>query len=131
MIAHQREHKGPRETVTRIAQYEMAFRMQASVPEIVNFSSEPKSVLDAYGPDVQRPGSCAYNCLLARRLSERGVRFVQLFIDGQIWDNHTGLLGAWGLGGEGSANVPPKRGFTEWAGTLTAAAARAAADRRQ
>jgi arylsulfatase A-like enzyme len=67
----------------------MAFRMQTSVPDLVRISDEPKHVLEAYGPDVERPGSYAYNCLLARRLSERGVRFVQLFHMG--WDHHGGL----------------------------------------
>ena len=79
-----------RATLDRIAaQYEMAFRMQASVPGIIDFSDEPKHVLDSYGPDITRPGSYAFNCLLARRLSERGVRFVQLFHMG--WDHHGGL----------------------------------------
>ncbi len=83
---------GDPEIQTRIAQYEMAFRMQSSVPELLDFSSEPKHVLDAYGPDVSRPGSYASNCLLARRLAERDVRFVQLFHMG--WDHHFGLPGA-------------------------------------
>jgi uncharacterized protein (DUF1501 family) len=74
------------EIATRIAQYEMAFRMQSSVPELVDFSDESQSVIDLYGPDVHRRGSYASNCLLARRLSERGVRFVQLFHRG--WDQH-------------------------------------------
>ena len=73
----------------RTSQYEMAFRMQASVPEIIDFSDEPKHVLESYGPDVHRHGSYAFNCLLARRLSERGVRFVQCFHMG--WDHHGGL----------------------------------------
>ena len=77
------------EIETRIAQYELAFRMQASVPELANLADEPRHVLDMYGPDVERPGSFAANCLLARRLSERGVRFVQLFHMG--WDQHTNL----------------------------------------
>src|SRR5439155_3268510 len=67
----------------------MAFRMQASVPEIADVSTEPKHVLDLYGPDVHRPGSFARNCLLARRLAEKGVRFVQLFHAG--WDQHRNL----------------------------------------
>lgn len=70
----------------RIAQYEMAFRMQTSVPEVTDISNEPASVLESYGPDVEDPGSYAYNCLLARRLAERDVRFVQLFHRG--WDQH-------------------------------------------
>ncbi len=80
---------GDPEIATRIAQYEMAFRMQASVPELTDISKESAKTLEAYGPDVKRPGSYAYNCLLARRLSERGVRFVQLFHMG--WDHHGGL----------------------------------------
>ena len=83
---------GDPDIAARTAQYEMAFRMQASVPEIVDFSDEPKHVLESYGPDIARPGSYAFNCLLARRLSERGVRFVQLFHMG--WDHHGGLPGA-------------------------------------
>jgi hypothetical protein len=77
------------EIVTRIAQYEMAYRMQTSVPDLVDFTDEPQHVIDAYGPDVRRPGSYAANCLLARRLAERGVRFVQLFHRG--WDQHAEL----------------------------------------
>ena len=80
---------GDPEISTRIAQYELAFRMQASVPELTDLSTEPKHVLESYGPDVQKPGSYAWNCLLARRLAERGVRFVQLFHRG--WDQHTNL----------------------------------------
>ncbi|MDB5341338.1 MAG: hypothetical protein JWN70_6957 [Planctomycetaceae bacterium] len=83
---------GDPETQTRIAQYEMAFRMQTSVPELLDVSTEPQHVLDQYGPDVKRPGSYAANCLLARRLAERDVRFVQLFHMG--WDHHGGLPGA-------------------------------------
>ena len=73
----------------RIAQYEMAFRMQASVPELADVSNEPESVRKLYGPDVDKPGSFAANCLLARRLAERDVRFIQLFHMG--WDHHTKL----------------------------------------
>ena len=76
------------EIETRISQYEMAFRMQSSVPELVDFAGEPKRVLDLYG--VERPdGSFASNCLLARRMAERGVRFVQLYHRG--WDHHGGI----------------------------------------
>ena len=71
---------------TRIAQYELAFRMQMSVPELIDFKSEPKSTLDLYGPEATKVGKYAYNCLLARRLAERGVRFIQLFHRG--WDSH-------------------------------------------
>jgi Protein of unknown function (DUF1501) len=80
---------GDPEIQTRISQYEMAFRMQASVPELADISKEPKHILDLYGPDVQRPGSFARNCLLARRLAERGVRYVQLIHAG--WDQHQNL----------------------------------------
>jgi hypothetical protein len=81
---------GDPEIDTRIAQYEMAFRMQASVPELVDFSSEPAHVLDRYGPDVHTKGSFAANCLIARRLLERGTRFVQLMHAG--WDQHSNLF---------------------------------------
>ncbi len=74
---------------TRIAQYEMAFRMQTSIPEITDISDEPKSVLDLYGDDVKTPGTFAANCLRARRLAERGVRFIQLYHPG--WDHHSFL----------------------------------------
>ncbi|MDF1815042.1 MAG: DUF1501 domain-containing protein [Verrucomicrobiales bacterium] len=77
------------ETRTRISQYEMAFRMQASVPELTDLSGEPESVLKMYGPDVRTPGTFAYNCLLARRMAERGVRFSQIFHRG--WDQHGAL----------------------------------------
>jgi hypothetical protein len=77
------------ETDTRIEQYELAFRMQTSVPELLDISDEPAAVLEMYGPDVHRKGSFAYNCLLARRMTERGVRFVQLFHMG--WDHHFDL----------------------------------------
>ena len=77
---------GDPETQTRISQYEMAFRMQSSVPELIDVSSEPKSTLDLYGPDVTKPGTFAANCLLARRMAERDVRFVQIFHRG--WDQH-------------------------------------------
>jgi uncharacterized protein (DUF1501 family) len=80
---------GDPEIEARIAQYEMAFRMQASVPDLTDTSNEPQHVLDLYGPDVKRPGSYASNCLLARRLAERDVRFIQLFHMG--WDHHGGL----------------------------------------
>jgi hypothetical protein len=85
----QLQQSGDPEIATRIAQYELAFRMQASVPELTDLTSERASTLDMYGPDARRPGSFAANCLLARRLIERGVRFVQLYHRG--WDNHNGL----------------------------------------
>jgi len=83
---------GDPEIVSRIAQYEMAFRMQTSVPELTDNSDEPQSVLDMYGPEVKEPGTFAYNCLLARRMAERGVPFTQVFLRG--WDHHGGLPGA-------------------------------------
>jgi hypothetical protein len=83
---------GDPEIATRIAQYEMAFRMQASVPELTDVKDEPKHVLDMYGPEVRIPGKYAANCLLARRLAERGVRFIQLFHMG--WDHHFKLPNA-------------------------------------
>ena len=79
------------ETQARIAQYEMAFRMQTSVPELTDISNEPKHILDMYGPDVHKPGTFARCCLLARRLAERDVRFVQIFHRG--WDQHGNLPG--------------------------------------
>ena len=79
------------ETQARIAQYEMAFRMQSSVPELMDISREPKRILDMYGPDVHKPGTFAASCLLARRLTERGVRFVQIFHRG--WDQHFNIAG--------------------------------------
>ncbi|MFM8476929.1 MAG: DUF1501 domain-containing protein [Planctomycetaceae bacterium] len=77
------------EIATRTAQYELAFRMQTSVPELTNTSSEPDHIFDLYGPDSRTPGTFAANCLLARRLAERGVRFIQLFHRG--WDQHLNL----------------------------------------
>jgi len=76
----------------RISQYEMAFRMQTSVPELTDVSQEPKHILDSYGPDVLKPGTYAANCLLARRMAERDVRCIQLFHMG--WDHHGGLPNA-------------------------------------
>ncbi|QEG41929.1 DUF1501 domain-containing protein [Roseimaritima ulvae] len=76
---------------SRIAQYEMAYRMQSSVPEVADLSDEPQSTFDLYGEDAKQPGTFAANCLMARRLVERGVRFVQLFHQG--WDQHGGLPG--------------------------------------
>jgi len=79
------------EIQTRIAQAEMAYRMQMSVPDLVDLSKEDAATLAAYGPDVQKPGTFAANCLLARRLAERGVRFIQLYMRG--WDQHGNLPG--------------------------------------
>jgi hypothetical protein len=83
---------GDPEIQTRISQYEMAFRMQSSVPDLLRVADEPAHVIEKYGPDVKRPGSYAANCLLARRLAERDVRFIQLFHMG--WDHHGGLPNA-------------------------------------
>ncbi len=80
---------GDPEIVTRIAQYEMAYRMQTSVPELTDLSLEPDHVFELYGPESRKPGTFAANCLLARRLAERGVRIVQLFHRG--WDQHIRL----------------------------------------
>ena len=80
---------GDPEIQTRIAQYEMAYRMQTSVPELADISDEPDHVLEMYGPEVKTPGTFAANCLLARRLAERDVRFTQVFI--RQWDQHGNL----------------------------------------
>jgi hypothetical protein len=83
------EEFGDPEIATRIAQYEMAYRMQSSVPDLTDLSKEPDRVFELYGPDARKPGTFAANCLLARRLAERGVRFIQLFHRG--WDQHVKL----------------------------------------
>ena len=83
------EDFGDPEISTRIAQYEMAFRMQASVPDLTDLSHEPEHVFKLYGDDAKKPGTFAANCLLARRLAERGVRFIQLFH--RDWDHHNAL----------------------------------------
>ncbi|HEY6392157.1 MAG TPA: DUF1501 domain-containing protein [Bryobacteraceae bacterium] len=80
---------GDPEIETRISQYEMAYRMQTSVPELMDLSKEPEHVFEMYGPDARKPGTYAANCLLARRLAERGVRFIQLYKRG--WDQHNDL----------------------------------------
>jgi len=80
---------GDPETKTRIAQYEMAFRMQSSVPELSDLSGEPEATWNAYGEEARNPGSFAQSCLMARRLAERGVRFVQVYHRG--WDVHGNL----------------------------------------
>jgi hypothetical protein len=82
---------GDPETHTRIQQYEMAFRMQSSVPELTDLASEPASTKELYGPDVDKPGSFARSALLARRMAERGVRFVQIYHNN--WDHHSNLPG--------------------------------------
>ena len=86
---HQLESTPDAEIRSRIDHYEMSYRMQASIPEVTDISTEPKHVLDSYGPDVTTPGSFAANCLLARRLAERGSRFIQLYH--QDWDHHGNL----------------------------------------
>lgn len=85
----QMEKEKDPEISTRIAQYEMAYRMQTSVPEVMDLSDEPESTYELYGEDSRKPGTFAANCLLARRLAERDVRFIELFHQG--WDQHGGL----------------------------------------
>ena len=87
----QMESTGDPELETRIAQYEMAFRMQTSIPEVTDISQETEATLKMYGDDVKTPGTYAANCLRARRLAERGVRFIQLYQPG--WDHHAGIPG--------------------------------------
>ena len=86
---HQLSEVGDPEIQARIEQFEMAFRMQTSVPELTNLSDEPESTFELYGPEAKEPGTFAASCLLARRMAERGVRFVQVFHRG--WDHHTDL----------------------------------------
>ena len=86
MNAHELERSGDPAVSTRIAQYEMAFRMQTSVPELADFSDEPESTYQLYGDDARQPGTYAFNCVMARRLAERNVRFIQLYHSG--WDHH-------------------------------------------
>ena len=83
-----RQYQDP-EIETRISQYELSFRMQRSVPELADLSKEPEATFALYGPDASKPGTFAHNCILARRLAERGVRFIQLFHRG--WDQHSNL----------------------------------------
>jgi hypothetical protein len=83
------EAYGDPEIQTRISQYEMAYRMQTSVPDLMDLSKEPDSVFEQYGPESRKPGTYAANCLLARRLAERNVRFIQLYHRG--WDQHNDL----------------------------------------
>ena len=89
--ALQYEDLGDPEITSRVAQYEMAYRMQTSVPDVMDVSSEPASTFELYGPHAKDPGSFAANCLLARRLAERNVRFIQLYHPG--WDQHGNLPG--------------------------------------
>ena len=85
----QHQESNDPEILSRVSQYEMAYRMQSSVPEVADISDEPDHVLDMYGPDVRTPGTFARNCLIARRLCERGVRFQTLF--GMGWDHHLAI----------------------------------------
>jgi hypothetical protein len=87
--ALQRDEWGDPEITTRVAQYEMAYRMQTAVPEAMSVDGEPDHVYEMYGPDSRTPGTFAANCLLARRLAERDVRFIQLYHLG--WDQHGNL----------------------------------------
>jgi uncharacterized protein (DUF1501 family) len=87
----QLEKTGDPALETRIAQYEMGFRMQSSIPEVTDLAKEPDSTFKLYGDDARKPGTFAANCLLARRLAEKGVRFIQLYHKG--WDQHGGLPG--------------------------------------
>jgi hypothetical protein len=82
---------GDPETNARIDQYEMAFRMQSSVPELIDLSKEPPSTWELYGAEAKQPGTFAYNCLLSRRMAERGVRFTQIYKRG--WDVHDNAVG--------------------------------------
>lgn len=91
MNSARHEQTGDPEINTRIAAYEMAYRMQTSAPELIDFSEESEATLELYGPDAKIPGTHAANCLLARRLAERGVRFIQIYHRG--WDHHSGLPG--------------------------------------
>jgi len=89
---HQFDGTPDAEISTRISNYEMAFNLQTSVPEVTDLKDEPAHVVDSYGPDARKPGSFAANCLLARRLAERGVKFIQLYH--QDWDHHSTLPGS-------------------------------------
>jgi hypothetical protein len=89
LYALQFEDLGDPEINARAAQYEMAYRMQTSVPEVMDITGEPSSIFDLYGPEARNPGTFAANCLLARRLAERDVRFIQLYHPG--WDHHGNL----------------------------------------
>jgi uncharacterized protein (DUF1501 family) len=85
----ERDRLGDADLDSRIAQYEMAYRMQSSVPDVTDLSKETESTYELYGPDAKKPGTFAANCLLARRMAERGVKFIQLYHQG--WDQHGGL----------------------------------------
>jgi hypothetical protein len=97
------------EIAARIANYELAFRMQASVPDVTNLADEPAHVIEKYGPGANEPGTFAANCLLARRLAERGVRFIQLYH--QDWDHHGGLPG--GIRGEAGQTDQPSAALVQ------------------
>jgi len=84
------EANGDSQVLARMAQYEMAYRMQTSVPELTDFKNESEATLAMYGPDVKKAGTYAYNCLMARRMAERGVRFIQLYHRG--WDHHGSVV---------------------------------------
>ncbi len=88
---HEYEKELDPEIESKIAQYEMAYRMQTSVPEVTDLSKEPDEVFELYGPDSRKPGTYAANCLLARHLAQKGVRFIQLYHQG--WDHHGGIKG--------------------------------------
>lgn len=88
----QLQEEADAEIEARIAQHELAFRMQSSIPEVMDLADESPAVLETYGESVRKPGSFAANCLVARRLAERGVRFIQLYHPG--WDQHGGLRGS-------------------------------------
>ncbi len=88
---HQFEQNGDPEIQSRIKQYELGYRMQSSVPDLVDFKDEPEHILDMYGPDVRKPGTFAASCLMARRMAERGVPLTQIFIRG--WDQHFNVTG--------------------------------------
>jgi len=97
---------GDPEISTRISQYELAYRMQTSVPELTDISKEPEHTFELYGQNARTPGTYAYNCLLSRRLVERGVRFVQLFHRG--WDQHTKLPPGSRLNARTPTKHPPR-----------------------
>ncbi|MSU57158.1 MAG: DUF1501 domain-containing protein [Pedosphaera sp.] len=87
--AHAAQKSGDADVDARIGQYEMSYRMQTSVPEVMDLSKETEATFELYGPDAKKPGTFAANCLLARRLAEKGVKFIQLYHQG--WDQHGGL----------------------------------------
>ena len=87
--SHMAAHRNNPELAARIRNFEIAARMQTSVTEVLDLSKEPDTIFDLYGPDSRKPGTFAANCLLARRLAERGVRFIQLYHQG--WDHHGAL----------------------------------------